>query len=233
MTYKILACDDEKDIVRAIEIFLTAEGYEVYTANDGIEALEVLKNNEIDLVILDLMMPRMDGITALVKIRANYTVPVIILSAKSEFEDKVLGLNIGADDYVTKPFNSIELMARVKSLLRRSHVLNKTQKPKEEVHGIYELGRLKVDDIKKEVFVEGESISLTPFEYKILLFLIKNAGRVYSSNAIYEHVWDEAPINAKKIISVHICHLRNKIEIDPRNPELLKSIYGMGYKLEG
>lgn len=229
MSYKILVCDDEQDIVRAIQIYLSAEGYEIFTANDGLEALDILKREEIHLVIMDLMMPNMDGISAILKIREEHNIPIIILSAKSEITDKIIGLNVGADDYITKPFNAIELVARVNSTLRRFMSLGSASIDS----GTYQIGRVTVNDMSKEVFVDNQKVSLTPYEYKILLLLIKNKSKVFSSDEIYSEVWEEEAHDVKKVISVHISHLRDKIEINPRKPDLIKSVYGMGYKIEG
>ncbi|WP_455257034.1 response regulator transcription factor [Peptoniphilus asaccharolyticus] len=229
MNYKILVCDDEQDIVRAIQIYLSAEGYEIFTANDGLEALDILKREEIHLVIIDIMMPKMDGISAILKIREEYNIPIIILSAKSEITDKIIGLNVGADDYITKPFNAIELVARVNSTLRRFMSLGSASID----NGTYQIGRVTVNDMSKEVFVDNNKVSLTPYEYKILLLLMKNKSKVFSSDEIYSEVWEEEAHDVKKVISVHISHLRDKIEINPRKPDLIKSVYGMGYKIEG
>lgn len=229
MNYKILVCDDEQDIVRAIQIYLSAEGYEIFTANDGLEALDILKREEIHLVIMDLMMPNMDGISAILKIREEHNIPIIILSAKSEITDKIIGLNVGADDYITKPFNAIELVARVNSTLRRFMSLGSASIDS----GTYQIGRVTVNDMSKEVFVDNQKVSLTPYEYKILLLLMKNKSKVFSSDEIYSEVWEEEAHDVKKVISVHISHLRDKIEINPRKPDLIKSVYGMGYKIEG
>lgn len=228
MTYNILVCDDEKDIVSAIEIYLKAEGYNVFCAYDGIEALEIMKQEDIHLILMDLMMPKMDGITAILKIREKANIPIIILSAKSEVTDKIIGLNIGADDYITKPFNAIELIARVNSGIRRYTSLGSANIETE----VYSVGRITVDDVAKEVRVDGEPTSLTPHEYKILRLLIKHPGRVFSSDEIYEIVWEEAAHDVKKVISVHISHIRDKVEINPRKPDYIKSVYGMGYKFE-
>ncbi|MDO5037649.1 MAG: response regulator transcription factor [Tissierellia bacterium] len=228
MKYNILVCDDEKDIVSAIEIYLKAEGYEVFPAYDGQEALDIMEKEDIHLVIMDLMMPNMDGITAILKIREHANIPIIILSAKAEVTDKIIGLNVGADDYITKPFNAIELIARVNSGIRRYTSLGSAGISDE----IYRAGRITIDDKSKEVLVDGESVLLTPHEYKILLLFVKNPGRVFSSDEIYEQVWEEAAHDVKKVISVHISHIRDKVEINPRKPDLIKSIYGMGYKLE-
>ena len=228
MKYNILVCDDEKDIVSAIEIYLVAEGYNVFKAYDGLEALEILDKEEIHLVLMDLMMPNMDGISTILKIREDKNIPIIILSAKSEITDKIIGLNIGADDYIVKPFNAIELVARVNSTLRRYMSLGSADIDKNQ----YAVGRVVVNDTAKEVLVDSVAVSLTPYEYKILLLLIKNKGRVFSSDEIYENVWEEEAHDVKKVISVHISHLRDKIEINPRKPDLIKSVYGMGYKIE-
>ncbi len=228
MKYNILVCDDEKDIVSAIEIYLVAEGYNVFKAYDGLEALEILKKEEIHLGIMDLMMPNMDGISTILKIREKNNIPIIILSAKSEITDKIIGLNIGADDYIVKPFNAIELVARVNSILRRYMSLGSADIDKNQ----FVLGRIIVNDTAKEVLVDNTAVSLTPYEYKILLLLIKNKGRVFTSDEIYENVWEEEAHDVKKVISVHISHLRDKIEINPRKPDLIKSVYGMGYKIE-
>ncbi len=232
MKYRILVCDDEKDIVNAIEIYLRAEGYEVLKAYDGLQALEVLKKEVVDLLIIDVMMPNLDGISTVLKIRTENNLPVIILSAKSEFEDKVLGLNVGADDYITKPFNAIELLARVKSSLRRFNTLKGNIDAQNSDENIYEVSRVKIDDDKKEVYVDGESVDFTRYEYNLLLFMLQNKNKVLSSDQIYQNVWGEEPINAKKVISVHVCHIREKIEINPKKPDILKSVYGMGYRLE-
>ncbi|MBP2025351.1 response regulator transcription factor [Peptoniphilus stercorisuis] len=228
MKYNILVCDDEKDIVSAIEIYLVAEGYNVFKAYDGLEALEILDKEEIHLVLMDLMMPNMDGISTILKIREDKNIPIIILSAKSEITDKIIGLNIGADDYIVKPFNAIELVARVNSTLRRYMSLGSADIDKNQ----YAVGRVVVNDTAKEVLVDSVAVSLTPYEYKILLLLIRNKGRVFSSDEIYENVWEEEAHDVKKVISVHISHLRDKIEINPRKPDLIKSVYGMGYKIE-
>ncbi|MBS4882108.1 MAG: response regulator transcription factor [Peptoniphilus harei] len=228
MDYNILVCDDEKDILDAIEIYLKAEGYKVFTAKDGVSALEILEKNEIHLAIIDIMMPVMDGITLIMKMREMTNIPIIVLSAKSEVTDKIVGLNVGADDYITKPFNAVELTARVNSLIRRYFSLGASEIKK----GDLKIGRLCISDESKEVRVEDEIVSLTPYEYKILYLLVKNPGRVFSSTEIYERVWEEEAIDVRKIISVHISHLRDKVEINPRKPDLIKSVYGMGYKIE-
>ncbi|MDU5467603.1 MAG: response regulator transcription factor [Peptoniphilus harei] len=228
MYYNILVCDDEKDILDAIEIYLKAEGYKVFTAKDGVSALKILEKNEIHLAIIDIMMPVMDGITLIMKMREMTNIPIIVLSAKSEVTDKIVGLNVGADDYITKPFNAVELTARVNSLIRRYFSLGASEIKK----GDLKIGRLCISDESKEVRVEDEIVSLTPYEYKILYLLVKNPGRVFSSAEIYERVWEEEAIDVRKIISVHISHLRDKVEINPRKPDLIKSVYGMGYKIE-
>ncbi len=228
MDYNILVCDDERDILDAIEIYLKAEGYSVFTAEDGASAIEILENKEIHLAIIDIMMPVMDGITLIMKMREVTNIPIIVLSAKSEVTDKIVGLNVGADDYITKPFNAVELTARVNSLIRRYFSLGASEIKKGDI----KIGRVSLSDESKEVRVEGEVVSLTPYEYKILYLLLKNPGRVFSSNEIYERVWEDEAIDVRKIISVHISHLRDKVEINPRKPDLIKSVYGMGYKIE-
>ena len=228
MDYNILVCDDERDILDAIEIYLKAEGYSVFTAEAGASALEILENKEIHLAIIDIMMPVMDGITLIMKMREVTNIPIIVLSAKSEVTDKIVGLNVGADDYITKPFNAVELTARVNSLIRRYFSLGASEIKKGDI----KIGRVSLSDESKEVRVEGEVVSLTPYEYKILYLLLKNPGRVFSSNEIYERVWEDEAIDVRKIISVHISHLRDKVEINPRKPDLIKSVYGMGYKIE-
>ena len=227
---KILVCDDDKEIVEAIEIYLTQEGYEVLKAYDGEEAIQTLKKEHVDLLIMDVMMPRLDGIRATLKIREENSLPIIILSAKSEDADKILGLNIGADDYVTKPFNPLELVARAKSQLRRYTQLGSTvQDEKKEV---YEVGGLSINDELKEVTVDGESVRLTPIEYNILLLLVKNQGKVFSIDQIYENIWNEEAIGADNTVAVHIRHIREKIEINPKEPRYLKVVWGVGYKIE-
>ncbi|MBO7334116.1 MAG: response regulator transcription factor [Lachnospiraceae bacterium] len=226
---KILVCDDDHEIVDAIEIYLLQEGYEVIKAYDGIEAIEALKNNDIQLLIIDVMMPRMDGIHAILKIRETSSIPIIILSAKTEDPDKILGLNIGADDYLPKPFNPLELVARVKSQLRRYTKLGNLIKDSEE---IYQVGGLVIHDDTKEVFVDDEPVKLTPIEYNILLLLVKNQGRVFSIDQIYEKIWNEQAIGADNTVAVHIRHIREKIEINPREPRYLKVVWGVGYKVD-
>ena len=227
---KILVCDDDKDIVEAIDIYLTQEGYEVLKAYDGDEAIKVLKRNEVDLLIMDVMMPRLDGIRATLKIRENMSLPIIILSAKSEDADKILGLNIGADDYITKPFNPLELVARVKSQLRRYTQLGSTARSDNQSE--FRTGGLAIRDDLKEVTVDGEKVKLTPIEYNILLLLVKNQGKVLSINQIYENIWNEEAIGADNTVAVHIRHIREKIEINPKEPRYLKVVWGVGYKVE-
>ena len=227
---KILVCDDDKDIVEAIDIYLTQEGYEVQKAYDGDEAIKVLKSNEVDLLIMDVMMPRLDGIRATLKIRENMSLPIIILSAKSEDADKILGLNIGADDYITKPFNPLELVARLKSQLRRYTQLGSTARSDNQSE--FRTGGLVIRDDLKEVTVDGEKVKLTPIEYNILLLLVKNQGKVFSINQIYENIWNEEAIGADNTVAVHIRHIREKIEINPKEPRYLKVVWGVGYKVE-
>ena len=226
---EILVCDDDKAIVDAIEIYLTQEGHHIWKAYDGEEALRVLNSHPVDLLVIDIMMPKLDGIRATLKIREEHSLPIIILSAKSEDADKILGLNVGADDYVTKPFNPLELVARVKSQLRRYTQLGAAAKKQANV---YETGGLCVDDDRKEVRVDGELVKLTPIEYRILLLLVKNQGRVFSINQIYENIWNEEAIAADNTVAVHIRHIREKIEINPKDPRYLKVVWGLGYKVE-
>ena len=227
--YNILICDDQPDIVNALKIYLTPEGYNLFTAANGREALEMMEAQDIHLILLDVMMPVMDGITALARIREFSNVPIILLTAKSETEDKVLGLNVGADDYITKPFVPVEVLARVRSQLRRYARLG--SKPKEE--GVLTLGAIAMDDRTKTVLVDGESVSLTPTEYSILHLLKANPGQVYSTRKLYEAVWQEAALGSEGAVAVHIRHLREKIEINPSEPRYLKVVWGQGYKLEG
>ena len=227
---RILVCDDDREIVDAIEIYLMQEGFEVEKAYDGEEALEVLKKNEIDLMIIDVMMPRLDGIRATLKIREESNIPIIILSAKTEDADKILGLNVGADDYMAKPFNPLELVARVKSQIRRNTQLSNRTMQEENV---YEAGGLVVNNDLKKVTVDGEEIRLTPIEYNILLLLVKNKGKVYSINEIYECIWNEEPLEIENTVAVHIRHIREKIEINPKDPRYIKVVWGIGYKVEG
>ena len=227
----ILVCDDDKDIVEAISIYLEQEGYVIFKAYDGLEAINILRSQPVDLLIIDIMMPKLDGIRATLKIREENPLPIIILSAKSEDYDKIKGLNVGADDYITKPFNPMELVARVNSQIRRYTKLGSINK-KEENEDIYKSGELVIDDSKKEVTVDGKNIKLTPTEYNILKFLTQNKGKVFSISQIYENVWEEESYGAENIIAVHIRHIREKIEINPREPKYLKVIWGIGYKIE-
>lgn len=227
---KILVCDDEREIVDAIEIYLMQEGYEVLKAYDGDEAIKILKDNmDVKLLIMDIMMPKLDGIHACMQIREFSALPIIFLSAKSEDVDKILGLNIGADDYVTKPFNPLELVARVKSNLRR---YTKLGNEVEEKENIFSAGGLVINDDTKEVSVDGDIVKLTPIEYNILMLLVKNQGRVFSIDQIYESIWEEDAIGADNTVAVHIRHIREKIEINPKEPKYLKVVWGVGYKIE-
>ena len=230
--YNIMVCDDDKDIVEAISIYLETSGYKVVKAYNGIEALEAVrrKTEELHLIIIDIMMPEMDGIQAVRRIREESSVPVIFLSAKGEDADKILGLDVGADDYITKPFSPMELIARVKSQLRRYTQLGTIAEEKDEK--IIRNGGLVIDDGAKEVTVDGEVAKLTPIEYDILMFLTENAGRVFNSAQIYESVWQEDAVGADNIIAVHIRHIREKIEINPKEPRYLKVVWGQGYKVE-
>ncbi|WP_273123802.1 response regulator transcription factor [Metabacillus sp. HB246100] len=227
-TYTILVVDDEKEIRDAIQIYLKNEGLTVITAQDGVEALEYIQEKEIHLILLDIMMPRMDGISATFKIREQKNIPIIILSAKSEDTDKILGLQVGADDYISKPFNPLELIARVKSQLRRYVTLGHY----EGRNKVIDLNGLTIDQEAKEVSVNGEAVKLTPIEYKIVELLMKHAGRVFSIAEIYERVWNEPCYNAENTVAVHIRKIREKIEIDPKNPRYLKVVWGIGYKME-
>ena len=226
--YNILVCDDDRDIVAALNIYLTAEGYNVYEAYNGEEALECIRERSIHLVLMDIMMPCMDGVTATARLREESNIPVILLTAKSEDSDKVLGLNIGADDYITKPFNPIEVMARVRSQLRRYTSLGGMAKKASQLT----IGGILLDDETKNVTVDGEPISLTPSEYNILKLLMENPGRVFSSAQIYEHIWNEDACGSGSVVAVHIRHLRKKIEINPSEPRYLKVVWGLGYKIE-
>jgi DNA-binding response OmpR family regulator len=225
----ILVCDDDKEIVEAIEIYLQQEGYQILKAYDGEQALAVLKENEVHLLIIDVMMPKLDGIRATLKIREESSIPIIILSAKSEDSDKILGLNVGADDYISKPFNPLELVARVKSQLRRYTKLGNAA---ESSQAVYTVGGLMINDDLKEVSVDGEVVKLTPIEYNILLLLVKNQGKVFSIDQIYENIWNEDAIGADNTVAVHIRHIREKIEINPKEPRYLKVVWGVGYKVE-
>ena len=227
--YNILICDDQVDIVNALKIYLAPEGYRLFEAFDGAQALELMKTRDIHLVLLDIMMPKMDGITATAKIREFSNVPIILLTAKSETEDKVLGLNVGADDYVTKPFVPVEVLARVRSHLRRYDRLG--AKPAES-SGTITIGGIVLDDSSKTVTVDTEGVSLTPIEYDILKLLMENPGKVFSTRVIYETVWKENPYGSENAVAVHIRHLREKIEINPSEPRYLKVVWGRGYKME-
>ena len=227
----ILVCDDDKQIVEAIDIYLTGEGFQVIKAYDGYEALELLETHAVDLMIVDVMMPGLDGIRTTLKVRETSSIPIIILSAKSEDTDKILGLNIGADDYITKPFNPLELVARVKSHMRRYTQLGNLNN-QQSSDQIYKCGGLLINDDNKEVTVDDELIKLTPIEYNILLLLVKNAGKVFSIDEIYEQIWNEEAIGADNTVAVHIRHIREKIEINPREPKYLKVVWGVGYKIE-
>ena len=227
--YTVLICDDQPDIVNALKIYLTSEGYRLRTAASGVEALEIVKNEEIHLILLDVMMPRMDGITATAKIREFSNVPIILLTAKSETEDKVLGLNVGADDYITKPFVPVEVLARVRSQLRRYARLG-SHTP--AAHSLT-IGGITLDDQAKTVTVDGESVSLTPTEFAILHLLMCNPGKVYSTKALYEAVWNETALGSEGAVAVHIRHLREKVEINPSEPRYIKVVWGQGYKMEG
>lgn len=225
----ILVCDDDREIVDAIEIYLSQDGYHIFKAYDGEQAIEILGREEIHLLIMDVMMPRLDGIRATLKIREYSSIPIIMLSAKSEDTDKILGLNIGADDYITKPFNPLELVARVKSNLRRYTSLGSLSN---EGKSVYQVGGLVVNDDTKQVTVDGESVKMTPIEYNILLLLMKNLGKVFSINQIYESIWNEDAIGADNTVAVHIRHIREKIEINPKEPRYLKVVWGVGYKID-
>lgn len=226
--HTILVCDDEKDIVAALKIYLESDGYRVLTAYCGAEALDVLRREEVQLLLLDIMMPGMDGISTMSQLRTFSNVPVIFLTAKSEDSDKILGLNVGADDYVTKPFNPVEVLARVRSQLRRYLQLGGGA----PAPSVLKLGGIELDDAAKAVTVDGESVSLTPKEYDILHFLMKNAGKVFPPSEIYRNVWGELPLNADNALAVHIRHIREKIEINPADPRYLKVVWGKGYKME-
>ena len=227
----VLIVEDDKEIREGIEIYLKSQGYQVYQATDGVEGLEVIDQEEIHLAIVDIMMPRMDGITMTAKLREKYDFPVIFLSAKSEEVDKILGLNMGADDYVTKPFTPMELLARVNSQLRRYSRFMERLGAQEQQEHVYTVGGLELNEDTVEVTVDGESVKMTPIEYKILLLLMKNPGRVFSADEIYERVWNERAINTDTIM-VHVRNIREKIEINPREPKYLKVVWGVGYKIE-
>lgn len=226
--YNILICDDEKDIVSALKIYLSADGYQIYEAYTGKEALELMRRVDIHLILMDIMMPEMDGISAMVKIRENSNVPVILLTAKSEDNDKVLGLMVGADDYITKPFNPVEVQARVKSQLRRYLQLGGGSVARQS----YVIGGIELNDSTKQVTLDGEEVSLTPTEYDILKFLMQHPGEVYSPKQIYQRVWEDAPYGSENTVAVHIRHLREKLEYNPAEPRYLKVVWGQGYKIE-
>ena len=226
--YNILVCDDEKDIRNALQIYLTAEGYHVLQAENGRAALEVLRQNEVHLVLMDIMMPELDGMAATSKIRETYNIPVILLTAKSEDMDKILGLTVGADDYITKPFNPLEVIARVRAQLRRYTQLGGLPKREDTLRA----DGIEMDDKSKSVTLDGEPVTLTPTEYDILKLFLENPNKVYSSAEIYREVWHDAPLGADGTIAVHIRHLREKLEINPSEPRYLKVVWGQGYKLE-
>ena len=228
--YNILICDDQPDIVNALKIYLRPEGYGLFEAYTGTEALDIIKTEDIHLVLLDIMMPQMDGITATAKIREFSNVPIILLTAKSETEDKVLGLNVGADDYITKPFVPVEVLARVRSQLRRYARLGAQPAPDS---GTLTIGGITLEDKAKSVTVDGEPVALTPIEYDILKLLMERPGQVFSTRAIYEAVWKENPYGSENAVAVHIRHLREKIEITPSEPRYIKVVWGRGYKMEG
>ena len=230
--YNIIICDDDRDIVSALDIYLTSEGYATVKAYDGLEALELVKEHDIHLILMDVMMPNLDGIRATAKLRESTNIPIILLTAKSEDTDKILGLNIGADDYITKPFNPVEVIARVKSQLRRYTTLGGRSKVAEDNSAVFSNGGITMDDNAKSVTVDGEQVSLTPIEYNILLLLMKHPGRVFSTGQIYEQVWNDPSLGSENTVAVHIRHLREKVEIDPANPRYIKVVWGLGYKME-
>ena len=230
MEKKILIVDDDKEIAEAIAFYLRSEGYEPLIALDGIEALNMMRSYDISLIIMDIMMPGLDGIQTTMRIREEHNIPIIMLSAKSEDCDKITGLNVGADDYVTKPFNPLELIARVKSQLRRYNLLGSAAEAAKA--SVLRSGGLEIDDDRKAVTVDGDQVSLTPIEYGILRLLLANAGRVFSIQEIYENVWKEEAYSAENTVAVHIRRIREKIEIDPKNPRYLKVVWGIGYKVE-
>ncbi len=233
MKYNVLVVDDDKEIVDAIEIYLMNEGLNIYKSYDGLEALELLVEKDIHLILMDIMMPKMDGIRATLKIREEKNIPIILISAKSEDTDKILGLNMGADDYITKPFNPLELIARVKSQLRRYITLgNLNNISNNDSDEVLRSGGLEMNINTKEVFMDGESVRVTPIEFKILELLLKNQGRVFSMEEIYERVWNEPSYNVDNTVAVHIRRIREKIEINPKDPKYLKVVWGIGYKIE-
>ena len=229
--YNILICDDDRDIVSALEIYLKSEGYGTFPAYDGVEALKAVEEHDVHLILMDVMMPNLDGIRATAKLREKCNVPIILLTAKSEDADKVLGLNIGADDYVTKPFNPMEVMARVKSQLRRYTTLGGRSAPQENPD-LLTNGGVALDDGAKTVAVDGEPVSLTPLEFNILRLLLQHPGQVFSTGQIYQQVWNDPAYGSENTVAVHIRHLREKIEIDPANPRYIKVVWGLGYKME-
>ena len=224
----ILICDDDREIVGAIEVYLKNEGYDTFKAYDGVEALDIVRKEEIHLILMDIMMPKLDGMRTTMKIREDKNIPIIMLSAKSEDYDKITGLNVGADDYITKPFNPLELIARVKSQLRRYVNLGSLEKKT----GVFKSGGLVVDDEAKLITVDGEQVPVTPIEYGILRLLTENAGKVFSMDKIYEAVWNEPSFNPENTVAVHIRRIREKIEINPKDPRYLKVVWGIGYKIE-
>ena len=226
--YNVLICDDDKDIVAALKIYLSAEGYGIFTAYNGREALEAVEREDIHLVLMDIMMPELDGISATIRLREGSNIPIILITAKSEDTDKVLGLNLGADDYITKPFNPVEVIARVKSQIRRYATLGGMEKKADTLR----IGGIVLDDEAKSVTVDGEPVSLTPIEYSILRLLMQNPGKVFSSSRIYELVWKDSAFGAEGTVAVHIRHLREKLEINPAEPRYLKVVWGQGYKME-
>ena len=226
----IMVCDDDRSIMESLEIYLQQEGYNVIKAYDGVQALNLMKQNDVHLIIMDVMMPKLDGIRATLRIREESNIPIIILSAKTEDADKILGLNVGADDYVSKPFNPLELVARVNSQIRRFTKLGNVAE--EEQQHVYCAGGLMMNDDLKEVTVDDNPVKLTPIEYNILLLLVKNQGKVFSINQIYESIWNEEAIGADNTVAVHIRHIREKIEINPKEPRYLKVVWGVGYKIE-
>lgn len=226
----IMVCDDDRSIVESLEIYLQQEGYNVIKAYDGVQALNLMKQNDVHLIIMDVMMPKLDGIRATLRIREESNIPIIILSAKTEDADKILGLNVGADDYVSKPFNPLELVARVNSQIRRFTKLGNVAE--EEQQHVYCAGGLMMNDDLKEVTVDDNPVKLTPIEYNILLLLVKNQGKVFSINQIYESIWNEEAIGADNTVAVHIRHIREKIEVNPKEPRYLKVVWGVGYKIE-
>ena len=228
---KILICDDDADIVAALKIYLSNADYELFTASTGREALDCIREKGIDLVLMDIMMPEMDGLAATARLREDFNIPVILLTARSELSDKVLGLNVGADDYITKPFDPIEVQARVRSHLRRYMRLGGRMEP-EPKKDVITIGGVELDDAAKSVTVDGEPVSLTPIEYNILHLLMRNPNRVFSSSQIYELVWNENAIGSEGSVAVHIRHLREKIEINPSDPRYIKVVWGQGYKME-